>query len=107
MAVEIKLLGSPVVLRDGAPVPPPRGNKSWAVLAYLLLSPVPVSRTRLASLLFSEADDPLGALRWTLNALRKQLTDPAAVRGDPLQVRYRRTPAWMYSSFDPARGWTR
>jgi len=86
VTVEIRLLGSPVVLRDGAPVPPPRGNKSWAVLAYLLLSPAPVSRTRLASLLFSEADDPLGALRWTLNASRKQLADPAAVRGDPLQV---------------------
>lgn len=86
MSLEIRLLGSPVVLRDGAPVPPPRGNKSWAVLAYLLLSPTPVSRIRLASLLFSEADDPLAALRWNLNAVRRHIGDAGAVRGDPLEV---------------------
>jgi len=86
MSLEIRLLGSPVVLRDGVPVPPPRGNKSWAVLAYLVLSPTPVSRVRLASLLFSEADDPLAALRWNLNALRKLIGDPGALKGDPLNV---------------------
>lgn len=87
MSLEIRLLGSSVVLRDGAAMPPPRGNKSWAVLAYLLLNPTPVSRTRIASLLFSEADDPLAALRWNLNALRKHLGETAAVQGDPLQVK--------------------
>ncbi|MEX2554281.1 MAG: BTAD domain-containing putative transcriptional regulator [Actinomycetota bacterium] len=86
MSLEIRLLGSPAVLRDGVPVPPPRGNKSWAVLAYLLLNPTPVSRVRVASLLFSEADDPLATLRWNLNALRKLIGDPGALRGDPLDV---------------------
>jgi DNA-binding SARP family transcriptional activator len=37
----------------------------------------------LASLLFADADDPLGALRWSLAELRRVLDDPLALRGDP------------------------
>ncbi|MGV3572270.1 MAG: BTAD domain-containing putative transcriptional regulator [Ramlibacter sp.] len=43
------------------------------LLAYLLASPVPVTRERLAGVLFPEAEDPLGALRWNLSELRRLL----------------------------------
>ena len=59
--------------RAGVPVDAPRGHKAWGLLAYLLRSRVPPSRERLATLLFPEADDPLGALRWTLSEVRRRL----------------------------------
>ena len=64
--VRIRLLGPPAIERDGVPATPPRGRKAWALLAYLLLAERPPGRRHLAELLFDEADDPLGALRWTL-----------------------------------------
>ena len=70
----------------GTPVEDPRGNKAWGLLAYLLRSRVPPSRERVASLLFSEADDPLGALRWTLSALRRRLGEGVDLGGDPLRL---------------------
>jgi DNA-binding SARP family transcriptional activator len=43
-----------------------RGNKAWAITAYLALSGGSISRERLMSLLFEDADDPAAALRWNL-----------------------------------------
>ncbi|MCW3002918.1 MAG: hypothetical protein JWQ20_2216 [Conexibacter sp.] len=87
MSLAIRLLGKPQIERDGVPVGAPRGRKTWALLAYLLLCERPPPRSRVASLLFSEADDPLGALRWTLAELRRTLGVPDAVAGDPLELR--------------------
>ena len=70
----------------GTLVENPRGHKAWGLLTYLLRSRVPPSRERVASLLFSEADDPLGALRWTLSALRRRLGEEAELGGDPLRL---------------------
>jgi DNA-binding SARP family transcriptional activator len=84
--LEIRLLGRPRIERDGTPVIV-RGRKTWAVLALLLLTSRPPSRAQLAGLLFAEADDPLGALRWTLTQLRRALGDEAQVGGDPLNLR--------------------
>jgi len=72
--------------RDGVAVDPPRGHKAWGLLAYLLRTRVAPSRERLASLLFPEADDPLGALRWTLSALRRQLGANVELGGDPVRL---------------------
>jgi DNA-binding SARP family transcriptional activator len=83
MPLTVRLLGRPAIERDGSPVPPPRGRKAWAVLAYLALAEQPVPRARLAALLFSDAADPLGALRWTLAELRRALGAPGALLGDP------------------------
>jgi DNA-binding SARP family transcriptional activator len=83
--VKIRLLGPPAIERDGAPAVP-RGRKAWAVLAYLLLAERPPSRRQLAELLFGEADDPLGALRWTLAELRRALGAPALFAGDPIST---------------------
>ncbi|MDM0011605.1 BTAD domain-containing putative transcriptional regulator [Variovorax sp. J22P168] len=82
MGLSIRLLGAPQVLRDGLPLPPPRGHKAWALLACLLRSERPPSRRQLAALLFEDADDPLAALRWNLSELRR-LLGPALLRGDP------------------------
>lgn len=84
MPIEIRLLGVPRIEHDGGPVDPPRGNKAWGLLAYLILGDGITSRSRLAELLYPEAADPLAALRWSLTELRRALRMPDAVRGDPL-----------------------
>lgn len=76
----IRLLGLPSIEHAR----PPRGRKAWALLAYLLLAERPPTRRRLAELLFADADDPLGALRWSLAELRRALGDADVITGDPL-----------------------
>jgi tetratricopeptide (TPR) repeat protein len=49
---------------------------------------LPVTRERLASLLFGDAADPLGALRWTLAELRRSLGATNLLRGDPVRVNW-------------------
>jgi DNA-binding SARP family transcriptional activator len=83
----IRLLGKPTIERDGVVAAAPRGRKAWALLLYLVLAERPQPRARLASLLFADADDPLGALRWTLAELRRGLDDPLVLRGDPPLLR--------------------
>jgi DNA-binding SARP family transcriptional activator len=82
----IQLLGRPSLERDDAPVPPPKGKKVWALLAYLIRSDAPLARGRLASLLFADADDPLGTLRWNLAELRRLLGIKDILRGEPIQL---------------------
>ncbi|SEG15805.1 DNA-binding transcriptional activator of the SARP family [Thermomonospora echinospora] len=82
--VTIRLLGPPAIERTGRPARPPRGRKAWALLCYLLLTERPPSRRRLAEMLFGDADDPLGALRWTLAELRRALGVPGVLGGDPV-----------------------
>lgn len=83
--ISIRLLGAPAILRDGEWQRPPRGRKAWAVLGYVLLADRPPSRKHLAELLFGAADDPLGALRWTLAELRRVLGRGDAFVGDPVR----------------------
>jgi DNA-binding SARP family transcriptional activator len=80
------LLGSPRIETGEQPYPPVRGAKSWAVLARVTLAERPIERRELAAELFSEADDPLGALRWCLADLRRALGQPGLLAGDPLSV---------------------
>jgi DNA-binding SARP family transcriptional activator len=87
MTLAIRLLGKPAIERDGVMVAGPRGRKAWALLLYLLIAERPPPRARLASLLFADADDPLGALRWSLAELRRVLDDPLVLRGDPPLLR--------------------
>ena len=72
MALEIALLGVPSLREDGAERRL-RGRKAWALLAYLLLADRPPTREHLAELLFPDADDPLGTLRWNLAEVRRRL----------------------------------
>jgi DNA-binding SARP family transcriptional activator len=64
-----------------------RSRKSWALMAYLVLSERPPTRSQLASLLFDEAEDPLGAVRWGLSEIRRALGGGAVVEGDPVVLR--------------------
>lgn len=80
------LLGKPRIERDGEPARALKGKKAWGLLAFLLRSDSSPTRERLASLLFGDADDPLGALRWNLAELRRSLGDPQSFRGEPVSV---------------------
>ncbi len=86
MTVLVRLLGAPRIVVGGAPTPAPRGRKAWALLAYLLLTVRAPSRQRLAALLFPDADDPLGALRWSLAEVRRTLVGVATIEGDPVRL---------------------
>jgi DNA-binding SARP family transcriptional activator len=84
----VRLLGPPRVDRDAGPGPAPRGNKAWALLAHLVLGDRPPTRAHLVSLLFAEAADPLGALRWNTSELRRSLHGLATLGGNPLTLRF-------------------
>ncbi len=90
MDATIRLLGTPEIERDGQVTPRPRGRKAWALLAYVALAERPVSRQHLAGLLFADAADPLGALRWTLAELRRTLGSSDFLRGDPVDLGFGR-----------------
>jgi DNA-binding SARP family transcriptional activator len=51
------------------------------LLCSLALACRPVAREQLASLLFAQADDPLGAPRWNLAELRRLLGQREALKG--------------------------
>lgn len=63
----------------------PKGAKVWGLLAYLAASDRSHPRSELAELLFGEAADPLGALRWNLAAMRRLLGRPDEFKGDPIR----------------------
>lgn len=86
MGLTVQLLGRPRVTRAGAEAYQFRSRKSWAVLAYLILSRRPPTRSQLAGLLFAEADDPLRALRWSLTEIRRCLADDGVLGDDPVQL---------------------
>lgn len=88
MAIAIHLLGPPLVIRDEAVYATPRGKKVWALLAYLALSHGSPSRQQLIDLLFTDAEDPAGTLRWNLSELRRLLGGPDTVgSGNVVQLR--------------------
>src|SRR5262249_19012096 len=62
----------------------PRGNKPWAITAYLALADGDCSRERLTTLLFADAEDPAAALRWNLAQVRRLLGRGDALRGPVL-----------------------
>ncbi len=84
--LEVRLFGQPTVLVDGVVAAPPKGAKPWGLLAYLTSSPRSHPRSELAELLFSQAADPLGALRWNLAALRRLLDRPDELKGEVLAL---------------------
>lgn len=84
--LEIELLGVPSARDSSGNVRSPKGRRTWALLAYLLLADRPPTRTALAEMFHPEANDPLGALRWTLADVRRILPDSARVDGDPVTI---------------------
>ncbi len=84
MSLAVHLLGRPRLVRPSGGTYQFRSRKSWAVLAYLILSERPPTRSRLASSLFGEADDPGRALRWSLSEIRRGLGDDGSIDGEPV-----------------------
>ncbi|MCE5974961.1 bacterial transcriptional activator domain-containing protein [Sinirhodobacter sp. WL0062] len=83
--MRISVIGKPsIVNRNGEALSVP-GQQSWALLARLLLARRPLSRRTLASEIFCDATDPLGALRWSLASLRRALGSET-LRGDPVEL---------------------
>lgn len=78
----IKLLGAPHIENNEAAEM--RGRKAWALLAYLIIEESPPTRSRLAELLFSEADDPVRALRWNLAEIRRALRGASITSEGPV-----------------------
>jgi DNA-binding SARP family transcriptional activator len=72
----VRVLGPLAVSRDGAPVTLPPSRKVRGLLAFLVLSPDPLSRSRLCDLLWDVPNDPRGELRWCLSKLRSVLDHP-------------------------------
>ena len=88
MAIAVHLLGPPLLIRDEVVYATPRGRKVWALLAYLALSHGSPSRQQLIDLLFTDAEDPAGTLRWNLSELRRLLGGPDTVgSGNVVQLR--------------------
>jgi DNA-binding SARP family transcriptional activator len=71
MALDVRLLGQPLIIRAGVPVPL-SGRKPWGLLAYLLLEQR-ATRREVAARLIPEANDPLAALRWLLHQVRRAI----------------------------------
>src|SRR5918995_5157369 len=87
VSIRIHLMGRPVIIDPEGAASPLLSRKSWAVLALLLLSERPPSRSQLAEWLFSEADDPGRALRWCLTQVRSALGPGSSIEGDPVVLR--------------------
>ncbi len=84
MSLTIHLLGRPRIDNTSGGPYEFRSRKSWALLAFILMSGRPPTRSQLASLLFAEANDPLRALRWSLSEIRRGLGEHGSLEGDPV-----------------------
>ena len=78
--LSLRFLGDMEVARDGVRLHLPPSRKTRALLAYLALTGRPHRRERLCALLWDVADDPRGALRWSLSRLRSVVDDGAGPR---------------------------
>jgi DNA-binding SARP family transcriptional activator len=74
------MLGPLAVMRDGAPLDLPQSRKVRALIAYLVLAPGPVARSKLCDLLWDGPNDPRGELRWCLSKLRGVLDEDGESR---------------------------
>ena len=68
--LRLGFLGPFVATRGGQPVALPQSQKTRALLAYLAVTRRPHPRARLCDMFWDVADDPRGALRWSLSKLR-------------------------------------
>lgn len=83
--MKISVIGKPAIVNAKGETVAIPGQQSWALLVRLLLARRPLSRRTLASELFCDAVDPLGALRWSLASLRRAL-GPETLRGNPIEL---------------------
>lgn len=74
--MQLRMLGTFALLRDGAGVPLPPSRKLRALIAYLALAPQGHTREHLCELLWDIPNDPRGELRWCLSKARRVLDEP-------------------------------
>ena len=79
-SVHVRMLGSLTIDRDGRAVALPASRKVRALLAYLSLAPLPVTRSQLCDLLWDAPSDPRGELRWCLSKIRGLVDQPGRPR---------------------------
>jgi DNA-binding SARP family transcriptional activator/Tfp pilus assembly protein PilF len=79
-SMQIRLLGSMAIHRNGAPLALPASRKVRALFAWLALAPRPATRSQLCELLWEEPDDPRGELRWSLSKVRSLVDESEASR---------------------------
>jgi hypothetical protein len=80
VSLELRFPGEMQVVRGGEPAELPPSKKTRGLLAYLVLTGRPHRRERLCQLLWDVADDPRGALRWSLSRLRALVDEPERPR---------------------------
>lgn len=90
--LHVRFIGKPRIEDPGGRVRELGGQKTWAVLARVLLSDVPLTRRELAAELFPDAADSLGALRWCLARIRHAIGSSDILTGDPIDPEL---PAWV------------
>jgi DNA-binding SARP family transcriptional activator/Flp pilus assembly protein TadD len=73
--LHVRLLGRMSISRGDVTLPLPASRKVRALLAYLLLAPHAVARSRLCELLWDVPNDPRGELRWCLSKIRSIADD--------------------------------
>lgn len=76
--LRINLIGPPRLEVGGRPSSL-SGRKPWLLVALLILSERPPSRRELVERLWPEAEDPLGAMRWSLHQARRALGEAASI----------------------------
>lgn len=74
--LQIRVVGELTLRRGGRALALPPSKKTRALLAYLVLTGREHRRERLCDLFWDVADDPRGALRWSLSRLRPLLDEP-------------------------------
>jgi DNA-binding SARP family transcriptional activator len=79
-ALHVRMLGPLTVSRDGRPLALPASRKVRALMAYLVLAPHAVTRSKLCELLWDVPNDPRGELRWCLSKVRSILDEPGRRR---------------------------
>ncbi len=96
-ALQVQVLGPLSVLRDGEPAGLPQSKKTRALLAYLAITGRAHRRDRLCSLFWDVADDPRGALRWSLSKIRPVVDTEATRRliADRESVELKLGDAWL------------
>lgn len=97
VTLELRLLGEMEVIRGGERVELPPSKKTRALLAYLVLTGKPHRRDRLCQLLWDVADDPRGALRWSLSRLRPLVdaSDQTRIQAARDKVAFEARGAWI------------
>ncbi len=95
--LRVRLLGELEISRGGERLALPQSKKTRALLVYLMLAERPRRRERLCELLWDVADDPRGALRWSLSRLRKVLDDEdtSRISANRESVEFAAAGAWV------------